>query len=93
MKIIVSIVIPTYKRKDSLLRLLKSLKTETDVSTEVIIIEQVFNNEEDYKKSAIKNKINLKYFFLKDASTSKAKNYGEKKAEGEYILFFNSWTN
>ena len=87
MKIIVSIVIPTYKRKDSLLRLLKSLKTETDVSTEVIIIEQVFNNEEDYKKSAIKNKINLKYFFLKDASTSKAKNYGEKKAEGEYILF------
>lgn len=87
MKITISIVIPTYKRKDSLVRLLKSLKTEVNDSTEVIIVEQIFNNEKEYRKVTHENNINLKYFFLKEASTSKAKNYGVKRAKGKYILF------
>lgn len=87
MKIRVSVVIPTYKRKESLLRLLESLKKDINDWTEVIIVEQVFNNGKEYKKVTKKHGINFKYFFLKEASTSKAKNYGIKKAEGEYILF------
>lgn len=87
MKIIVSVVIPTYKRKESLVRLLKSLKTEVNSSIEVIIVEQIFNNGNEYKKVSKKQETNLEYLFLKEASTSKAKNYGVGKSKGEYILF------
>lgn len=82
-----SIVIPTYKRKESLLRLLNSLAKTVKKDTEIIVVEQVFNNEEEIIDTVKEKGLNLKYFFLKEASTSKAKNFGAKKAKGEFLLF------
>lgn len=87
MKIITSIIIPTYKREKSLLRLLESLTSEVLKETEVIVVEQVFNNQKQIQEFADKKKINLKYVFLSDPSTSKAKNVGASKAHGEFLVF------
>lgn len=82
-----SIIIPTFKRKESLLRLLESLKSEINNLTEIIIVEQVENNQQEYKNFAKKNNINLKYFFLQERSTSGGKNIGIKNALGDFVLF------
>lgn len=87
MKIITSIIIPTYKRKSSLLRLLNSLTKELKRDTEIIVVEQVFNNGKEIIGLARKNSLDLKYFLLKEASTSKAKNFGATKAKGNFLLF------
>lgn len=73
----VSIVIPTYHRKYSLLRLLKSLPKEN----EIIVVEQEENNG-----SAYKGKVS-KYICLPKRSTPRAMNIGVKKAKGDFILF------
>lgn len=87
MSILTSFVIPTYKRNNSLLRLLKSLKKEIDKHSEIIIVEQVFNNGKQFKHFALKNRINMKYFFLNDLNVSRARNIGIKKSKGDYIIF------
>lgn len=87
MKTKVSTIIPTYKRKESLLRLFKSLKPELNDSIEVIIIEQIFNNSIYFKNFAKKNKILLKYYLLDSLNVSKARNIGIKNAQGKYVIF------
>lgn len=83
-----SIIIPTYKRKDSLLRLLESLLIENKSLYEVIVVEQVINNGRAFKLFAKKNNIDLTYIFLEQASTPHAKNVGAKSAKGKYFIFF-----
>jgi len=73
----ISIVIPTYHRKKSLLRLLKSL----DRKNEIIVVEQGENNKKTYKKY-IDN-----YVFLQKPSTPHAMNIGVKNAKEDLVLF------
>lgn len=87
MKSSVSIIIPTYKRKESVLRLLKSLVREKVKPLEVVIVEQAENNKDSYSKIARKYQISLRYFFLSNPSTPKAMNTGVKVANGKFILF------
>lgn len=88
MKKKISIVIPTYKRKKHLLNLLDSFKNKTTKDAEIIVVEQVENNEREYKKKADSLGLNLEYTFLADADTPLAKNRGVNKARGEYVIFF-----
>lgn len=75
----VSIVIPTFHRKDSLVRLLQTLKNE---DSEIIIVEQEQNNEKAFK--AVRS---VRYIFLPHRSTPHAMNVGVQKVRGDYILF------
>lgn len=83
----VSIVTPTLKRKNNIIKLLNSLNTEKKWIKEIIIVEQVDNNQSKFKEVAKQNSISLKYTFLPTKSTSKAKNIGATQATGEIILF------
>jgi len=83
-----SIIIPTYKRKESLLRLLESLRSEIKPEYEVIVVEQRIHNGEAYLAFAKKHHIALNYIFLDTPSTPHAKNIGAKKAKGKYLIFF-----
>lgn len=83
----ISIIIPTFKRSQSLLRLVESLKNEVDSSVEIIVVEQGINNINDIKDYAKKNKLALRDFFQKKPSMTKARNLGIRYAMGEYVLF------
>jgi len=87
MKQTVSIVIPTYHRKESLLRLLRSLAADVDKKIEVIVVEQGENNWESFKAFAKKHGLTLFYYLLKNRSTPRAMNLGVAKAKGDFILF------
>lgn len=85
----VSIIIPTYKRKQSVIRLLESLVTEMNGKYELIISEQIENNGHVFKSFAKKHNMNLIYCFLQSViGTSAAKNEAVKNANGKYLVFF-----
>ena len=79
MKKLVSIVIPTFHRKDSLIRLLRKLKNEKG---EVIVVEQEENNGAEYKKIRP-----ITYIYLHKRSIPYAMNVGMAKAKRENVLF------
>jgi glycosyltransferase involved in cell wall biosynthesis len=81
-----SIIIPSYRRKDSLLRLLDALRKQQSVVTEIIIIDQ---NEEDFW-SAQEKEINFKdvrFLRQKKPNVSAARNHGASIANHQHLLF------
>lgn len=91
MKPLISVVIPTYKRPDSVKTLLESLMNQTlpIEKFEVIIVD---NNSEDeteqtVKKFISKYKNNLFYFLQKKKGAAAARNLGFANAKSEIILF------
>lgn len=77
-----SIVIPTYHRKESLLRLLRTLEKKS----EIIVVEQGDNNGLAYKKYV------NKYIYLTRKSTPRAMNIGVENARNDIILFLDDDT-
>jgi len=75
----VSIIIPTYKRKESLLRLLRSLATETGQYLEIIVVVQ--------GKKIYKLPQNVKVCYLKRPNMTHARNVGAWRARGKFILY------
>jgi GT2 family glycosyltransferase len=83
-----SIIIPTYHRKESLLRLLDSFNNQITDKEEIIIVEQGENNGIEFRKRAKTLRFRLIYLFEKQVGTSRAKNIGAKQARGSYFVFF-----
>lgn len=88
MKIRYSIIIPTYKRKEHLVKLLDSLEGKIGEDTEIIVVEQVKNHKGEFISKAKELGFTLYHIYLDKASTPRAKNVGAKKAKGEYLIFF-----
>lgn len=83
----ISIVIPTYKREDSLTMLLQALLPQLTHEYEIIVVEQEISYKRTYER-VLDGKCAFTYIFLKSPSTPHAKNVGVKAAKGEYIIFF-----
>ena len=83
-----SIIIPTYHRKDSLLRLLNSISSQHERDIEVIVVEQGDRNEIEFRKFAYSKGLSLKYLFSKTLNTARAKNKGAINARGKYLIYF-----
>ena len=84
----ISIIIPTYKRKDSLLRLLVSIFSQMTTQTELIIVEQGLNHKTLIEKEAKKWKKPCIYIFAEHANMPKARNIGAMRAKGTYLVFY-----
>lgn len=81
-----SIIIPTYKRPRSVVRLLSSIIKELSDNDELIICEQGPSNVEAYSNYLSDKRV--RYFHLKNIGTSNAKNFGASRAKGKYLIFF-----
>lgn len=84
----VSIIIPTYKRIESLMRLLHSLKNALQVNDEIIVVEQGEPHREEIQR--VLKRISKHYHYIYESlpSPSHAKNIGLKHASGDVVLFF-----
>lgn len=82
---LVSIIIPTYNSEKTLARCLESIRNQTYKDIEVIVIDNFSTDKTVY----IANHFGSKVYLLK-SERAKAKNFGTKKAKGEYILFIDS---
>jgi len=83
---LLSVIIPTYKRLDSLAILLEKLNLQTVIDQiEILIIDQ---NEKDFIHQEILNiSRNIRQVYQDKPNVSLARNNGYKEAKAEYLLF------
>jgi len=79
---VLSIIIPTYKRQDSLERLLKALVAQKGVDAEIIVVDQ---NAPGYLDGVILP--GVQRLVLSSPNASDARNQGFLRSKGEYVLF------
>lgn len=87
-----SVIIPVYNREKYINKCLNSLINIKNIKLEIIIID---DNSKDNSKEIIKNNYlkynNIKFYELdKNHGASFCRNYGLKKASGNYITFLDS---
>ncbi|MDH7476125.1 MAG: glycosyltransferase [Microgenomates group bacterium] len=90
MKPYLSIIIPTLNEEKFIPNLLNSLKKQRAKNFEVVVVDgksddQTKNRVLDYKKS-----LPLKFFQVEKRNVSYQRNYGAKKARGEYLVFLDA---
>ncbi|WP_155010343.1 glycosyltransferase family 2 protein [Priestia megaterium] len=87
---LISVIIPTFNRKDAVIRAIKSVLNQTYKNIEVLIIDDAST---DGTKDVIKNisDVRVKYFVLKENTKGTLpRNFGIEKSTGEYIAFLDS---
>lgn len=90
----ISIIIPTYNRRELLKKTIESIKNQKiDKSIFEIIVVDDGSNDNTYELiSEYLDKINIKYFYQPDKGyrVAKARNTGIKKSAGKICLFIDS---
>ncbi|MEN3769003.1 glycosyltransferase family 2 protein [Priestia megaterium] len=89
----VSVIIPTFKRPDTLIRAVESVRKQTFRNIEILVVDDNIPEEEHrYKTEQVmmryKDIPNIKYIkHPKNLNGSAARNTGIKNASGDYIAF------
>ncbi len=86
----ISVIIPTFNRKEILPRAISSVLSQTYSDFELLIVDDGSTDETKKSLSEYLKDERVKYFFKKNGGVSSARNYGIKKAKGEYIAFLDS---
>ncbi len=86
-----SIIIPVYNRPDEIKELLDSLVLSSYTKPfEVVIIEDGSTEKADTVVAQYANKLNITYFFKENSGPGDSRNFGMKKAKGDYFIIFDS---
>ena len=83
----VSVIIPTYNRRDLLQRSLDSVLAQTYRDFEVVIVD---DGSTDGTRAAIEGSPQVRYFFQDNAGPARARNVGIRQARGDIIAFLDS---
>ena len=88
----ISVIIPVYNTEKYIKKCLDSLVNQTMNNIEIIVVNDgsIDHSEEIIKKYEEKYKNMIKYFKKENGGLSEARNYGIRKANGEYIAFVDS---
>ncbi|MDG1398812.1 MAG: glycosyltransferase [Polaribacter sp.] len=86
-----SIIIPVFNRPQEIDELLVSLtKQDLSYNFEVIIIEDGSLEKSDKIVEKYKTNLNIKYFFKENSGAGASRNFGMKKATGNYFIILDS---
>jgi len=87
---LISVIIPTYNREKIIERAINSVINQTYKNWELIIVDDgSTDNTKKVLEPYLKNN-KIKYFHNKNKGVSAVRNFGIKKAQGEYIAFLDS---
>lgn len=86
-----SIIVPIYNVEKYVEKCMKSINNQTYKNYEVLLINDGSpDNSEELIEKYIKGKDKFKYFKKTNGGLSDARNYGAKKATGDYLLFLDA---
>lgn len=86
----VSVIIPSYNRENTIVRAVNSVLNQTYKDIEVIVVDDCSKDRTLELLSSIKDE-RLKFFKLeKNSGACVARNFGIEKANGEFIAFQDS---
>lgn len=86
----ISIVVAIFNRKDELFELLTSLSHQSDPLFEIIIVDD--GSKIDLKPTIknFENTLEINYFRKENSGPGLSRNYGAKRAKGEWLVFVDS---
>lgn len=83
-----SIIIPTYNRKDKLIRCIKSVLANQNANYEIIVID---DGSTDTTKEVVTGRYpQIRYYYQENKGVSCARNKGMELTKGDYIAFLDS---
>ena len=86
----ISIIIPTYNRANTLSRSIRSVLGQTSDNWELIIID---DGSTDHTTEVVKKfqpRKRIRYYFQENSGVSVARNYGMRLSKGDYLIFLDS---
>ncbi len=83
-------VVPVYNRPEEIRELLQSLSKQTYKDFEVIIVEDGSDVSSEEVVRSFQDSLNIKYFVKENEGQGFARNFGFKKANGNYYVIFDS---
>jgi len=88
----VSVILPTRDFFDSTKRVLESLALQSATPDEVIVIDSSLGDEIEAFIQKSKEKLNIKYFRVRNLFPGEARNFGANNASNEILAFLDSKT-
>ncbi|MFD1165993.1 glycosyltransferase [Sphingobacterium daejeonense] len=85
-----SVIVPLYNRPVEIKEMLTSLLDQTYKDFELIIVEDGSKNKAEHIVDKFKDKLDVKYYFKENEGQGFARNYGFKRAKGDYFIVFDS---
>jgi glycosyltransferase involved in cell wall biosynthesis len=86
-----SLIIPVYNRPDEVDELLESLsQSDYNEKFEIVIIEDGSAIRCEDVVNKYQNKLAISYYFKENSGPGDSRNYGMKKAKGDYFIIFDS---
>lgn len=85
-----SVVIPVYNRPKEVDELLQTLNQQTYTNFEVLIIEDGSEDKCEPIVEQYKNDLDIRYFYKENSGQGFSRNYGFKRAKGDYFIVFDS---
>lgn len=87
---LLSIIVPVYNRVAEVEELLSSLAKQTDKNFETIIVEDGSTESSQQVAERYQQEANVKYYYKPNGGRSQARNHGMERANGSWLLFFDS---
>ena len=85
-----SIIVPVYNRPGEVKELLDSLSAQTVKPFELLIIEDGSKERCDHLLDHYRSFFTIHYYYKENSGRSETRNYGMQRANGDYLLFFDS---
>ncbi|HKK43973.1 MAG TPA: glycosyltransferase [Balneolaceae bacterium] len=85
-----SVIIPVYNRPQEVDELLESLTKQTYGNFETLIIEDGSEEKCDNIVEKYRSQLNIKYYYKENSGQGFSRNYGFKRANGDYFVVFDS---
>jgi len=86
-----SLIIPVYNRPDEIQELLASLVLQTyEKEYEIVIVEDGSSVTCSDVVSVYSQKLNISYYFKENSGPGDSRNYGMRKAKGDYFIILDS---
>lgn len=85
-----SIIVPVYNRPGEVKELLDSLAAQTVKPFELLIIEDGSKERCDHLLDHYRSFFTINYYYKDNSGRSDTRNYGMARANGDYLLFFDS---
>ncbi|UFH35137.1 glycosyltransferase [Flavobacterium acetivorans] len=86
-----SLIIPVYNRPDEVDELLESLsKSDYKENFEIVIVEDGSSVRCEDEVRKYESKLSISYYFKENSGPGDSRNFGMKKAKGDYFIIFDS---
>jgi glycosyltransferase involved in cell wall biosynthesis len=87
---LISVIIPTFNRENTLARAIKSVTAQTLDNWELIIVDDGSTDRTAEVVSKFMDSDRIYYYIQNNKGVSSARNYGAALAKGDYLIFLDS---